>query len=760
MTGSLDGPERQEEPASLLPLLALWSLAVAQPLLETVAAGPEFLVAHRRLGLEVVVLALGVVFLPPVALWLVERGVALRFRRAAAWLHRAGIAALGGCLALLVGRSLGLGGLGETGSVGGWAWLGTGLAGGVALAWLAATRAGVRSFLRILALAALVVPAVFLLSPGVRTLLAGDAQGQGAQERGLRPLSASATAPIVWIVFDEWALSTILTPEGSLDAAAFPHLAALADDATWYRRAASVSGATELAVPALLGGRLPAPEELPVPSHWPVQLFSLVPGYEIWAQEVVSFLVPPERNLAARDGSDDPRAGRSGIHAPGLVALLSDLRWLYLHRLVPDTLRHRLPPLSDRWRGFGQDHDSSYEDGVTERAAILERFFPAFEERLHADRGDAFDRFLGALGPEDRRLYFLHLLLPHTPYRYLPDGRRYRLATEHVPGLLGERWGPSQARVDQARQRYLAQARSLDVQIGRLVARMKEVGLYERAALVVVSDHGISFRAGELRRTATAENAHELLPVPLFVKAPGQTEGRVVDEPFSLADLLPAALDAVDAADAPRRRASSQWPRGRLPLVNVSGLDWLDADQLDRVSEVVDERTRRFAGDGVPRFRAFEGLVGRAVGEGADSLPLRERDPHPPAVALDERLLPLGSSGPDRPATALLRGRLLDVPPDERYSEECCDLAIVLGGRVAATVPVEADLEPLFDVLLPLDSLPGVALPGVTLPGVRARPEIYRIVTEPAATGGVVLEHLPQRRESVPDAETSDQNST
>lgn len=712
MSRSGDDGRRRRPWRSLLALLALWSLGGAQPLLETIATGPEFLVAHRWLGARVLALAVAAVLLPPWLLWTTECVVARMSRRAAILLHRLWVAMLGACLVLLVARHAGLDGA---------AWL---VAGGLsAPAWLFAYARlrQLRAFVRLLAVSALAVPVVFLLSPGVRPLLGATASGSAVIDHPLL-VSPAATAPIVWLVADEWALSTLLTPDGSLDRDVFPNLAALAAESTWYRRAASVSGATELAVPAILGGTLPAPEELPVPAHRPVNLFTLLPEYELWAQEVVSFLAPPERNRAGVTGPESENAFRRQ-----LVDLLSDLRWLYLHRLLPDGLRHRLPSVSDRWRAFGA--------GTEDREAILERFLPAFRQRLHADPMTAFERFLDALRPGDRQLFFLHLLLPHTPYRYLPDGRPYRLASERVPGLLGERWGPSQARVDQAHQRYLLQTRLLDLLVGRLVARLRDLGMYERAAIVLVSDHGISFHAGALRRTATRDNAHELLPVPLFVKAPEQAEGRVVDEPFSLVDLLPVVLDLVDPDTAPRPRPSAAWAADRLPRIDVGGLEWLEAGFLDRQGAAVEARLARFSNPpagGIPMPRISHGLRGRRVDEvDCDDT---DREAARPAVALDERLLPLGPGAPDGPVSALLRGRVLGTP-----DETCCDLAVATGGRVAATLKVEARLEPLFSTLVPP-------------PDGSVRPEIYRAVETSDGTS-VCLRRLPVRDAPVPDAE-------
>lgn len=710
---------------SFLALAGLWSLGVAQPLLEMLAAGAEFLVAHHLQGVRLVALALAVAVLPPLLLWTLERLAARAGKRSAVVVHLALVSGLFAALAGLACRALGLDEV---------PWL---LATAVAAALLLlayARRSGVRVLVRVLAVAAVVVPAVFLLSPRVRPLVSASGAVFGAPPttpQSLRSVRGAET-PVVWIVADEWALWTLLDADGDLDRVSYPHLAALADDATWYRRAASVSGATELAVPAMLSGRLPEPGELPVRSHFRQHLFSLLPDYEVWAEEVVSFLSPPERNQAAESSS------------PGLPGLVSDLRWLYLHRLLPEGLRHTLPPLTGRWTGFGAAPE--------ERQEIFDRFLPRFRERMRRDRLQSFERFLGALGPQPGRLYFLHLLLPHTPYEYLPDGRRYEFVGGHLPGLEGERWGASQARVDQSLQRYLLQVRFLDRLVGRLVERLKQVGLYDRAVLVLVSDHGVSFRAGELRRTATADNAHELLPVPLLVKVPGGAAGRVAEEPFSLVDLLPLVLDALDAATddetGRRPRASASWavdrrpvdrrpldrrPLERLPLVTADGTQWVGTGIFERQMETVRERLQRF--DRPPAGRVVRPasppeVVGRAVDE------IGWREASEGAVIVESRLESPGPpSATGGPVQAMVKGRLLDPLTDPDRHPACCELALALDGTVVATVPVEASVDPVFSLVVPP-------------PEERSELDVYRLLPPGSA---VRLELLPVRRQPVRD---------
>jgi len=77
--------------------------------------------------------------------------------------------------------------------------------------------------------------------------------------------------------------------------------------------------------------------------------------------------------------------------------------------------------------------------------------------------------------------------------------------------------------------------------IGKLLDHLQETGIYDDAMIVVTADHGAAFVHGHHRRYATGDysNAVQLMSVPLFVKEPGQADGRINDANVDGADLLP-----------------------------------------------------------------------------------------------------------------------------------------------------------------------------------------------------------------------------
>jgi hypothetical protein len=74
------------------------------------------------------------------------------------------------------------------------------------------------------------------------------------------------------------------------------------------------------------------------------------------------------------------------------------------------------------------------------------------------------------------------------------------------------------------------------------------VGLYDKSLVIVVADHGISFRHLDLSRKVVpghAANVPAIAFPPLFVKYPDEHEGRIVDRHVETIDIVPTIADAV-----------------------------------------------------------------------------------------------------------------------------------------------------------------------------------------------------------------------
>ena len=325
----------------------------------------------------------------------------------------------------------------------------------------------VRQFLTALAPAALVVPAVFLLDPGVEQTFLPSESAAAVQ-------TIERTPPIVFVVFDELPLNSLLNADGNIDAERYPNFAALAREAYWFRNASTVAATTSHAVPAILSGRYPtAREAAPTLRYYPVNLFTtLARHYDIFASLRFQKLCPPR---ACQYNSAMP--------ADTVRSLLSDLGLVWLHIVLPQTLTEELPPVTDDWAEFGRTRET--QDG-----------------EIRNSRGGVFAQFLSSIDGQPARLHFIHSMLPHMPFEYVPSGRRYRRSRlpDHI--YRGKRLfeGMSAAYADTLHQRHLAQVGFVDRLLGDLIGRLREVGVYDEALVIITADHGASYREGRARR--------------------------------------------------------------------------------------------------------------------------------------------------------------------------------------------------------------------------------------------------------------------
>lgn len=166
-------------------------------------------------------------------------------------------------------------------------------------------------------------------------------------------------------------------------------------------------------------------------------------------------------------------------------------------------------------------------------------------------RGESMLAFMEGLEATDEPcLCLLHMILPHSPWRYLPSGQQYP-GTSPMPGQVeipgpGRKWRDHPWLVKQARQRHLLQVGFVDRVVGSLIDEMERLGVYDEALVVVAADHGVAFSPGLPKRGTTRTTAGDIAWVPLFVKMPHQDTGAIVDEPVQTIDIVPTITAALE----------------------------------------------------------------------------------------------------------------------------------------------------------------------------------------------------------------------
>jgi hypothetical protein len=652
-----DRPTRRPQLRNFVELFALCGFAIAQPLLDIFGRSASQFLFRGAEPVDLVLFGLVITFVPALVLWAVESAVGVLEPRLRQPIHLLLVAALVAAFVVQLGRNA----LGD-------------VFGGVLL-WVLAVAVGagavelrrrstaVRLWLSYAAIAPLVFLGMFLFGSESSRVIRAEAPAAVAA-------GIENPHPVVMVVLDELPLSALVRSDGTIDDELYPRIAELADGAHWFRNTTTVSTSTGRAVPSIVTGRYPAAGTAPVAADHPDSLFTLLGGaYGMNVTESVTRLCP---STICTDGGGIRRQQR---------ALLGDAIDVALSRLS--------------WSGEQGDPVA----GLVEAPAV-----PVDDTALTEDGGGFADFDLDQSGrfrtlieqlEGGATLNYLHILLPHVPYRYLPTGEQYPGPDPDL-GRDGDDWIEEPWLTTMARQRLQLQLGYVDSLVGELLDQLSDAGIYDDALVMLASDHGISFRPGGPIRALEGQpledgDVADLIRVPLLVKLPGQREPVVDDRNVETIDLLPTIADVL-GIDLPWEvdgRSVFAEPRpddvttvyGSLlnpfgveptgPYMFPGALDWpsIAENATDRVLPAVGRPGRLYL------IGPRDELVGSSVEELGD---VDELD-----LALDEAGaftdVDTGSGG----VPALIRGAL--------SGGNASAVAVSVNGVVAATAPTYQD---------------------------------------------------------------------
>jgi hypothetical protein len=512
-------PRQRERLWAFLELFALVGFVIAQPTLDVLGKAPDFFLFRQADRADILVLVLAVTVLPALGMWLVELAAGLAGEGARRAVHLLMVGGLLAVLALEVGKNLT--------SLRGAALVAVAALAGVAGGLLHARWSGLRLWLRYLAPAPVVFALVFLLASPVSKLVLP--QGGGAVDAGVPGVQIRAEHPVVLLLLDEFPLTSLLDSTGRIDRRLYPNFAELARGSTWYRNATAVSGLTDFAVPAMLDGRYPRKNVPATAAQYPDNLFTLLAkSYDVEPFQIVTQLCPTKtcKTTAA-----------AAPTAVGLGNTLRDSARVFKRVVWPQDV-------DENPTGAWLNATTAQRKRRPAPAAGNGPTSKVLQEIDEGNEPDQYRNFVASIEGSDRpTFYFLHILMPHQPWHWLPDGKRYpdRGDGRNANGWTSEAWPPQLTR-----QRHLMQTGEADRMVGQITRRLKEQGMYDNTLFVVTADHGMSFIPGEFgRRIATPGNVDQVLWVPLFVKQPGQRQGRVTDQNWEHVDLVPTIADSL-----------------------------------------------------------------------------------------------------------------------------------------------------------------------------------------------------------------------
>jgi choline-sulfatase len=220
---------------------------------------------------------------------------------------------------------------------------------------------------------------------------------------------------------------------------------------------------------------------------------------------------------------------------PSHTSILTGL--LPPHHGVRDNVGYTLdgakhPTLARLFKQAGYDTGGFVSAFVLRHETGIADGFDVYDDQLSPGDGQSLD-LAQRPGPETTRhaidwlraraerpfFLFLHLYEPHTP-RSAPEPFRSRLADP-----------------------YDAEVATADSCVGTLLAALKDRGIYERALVVLLSDHGEGL-GDHGEQTHGVFLYREVLQVPLLLKLPaGREAGSRTAQPARLVDVLPTLLE-------------------------------------------------------------------------------------------------------------------------------------------------------------------------------------------------------------------------
>ena len=619
-----------------LELAGVWNIAVAWPVYQNIASGPEALtgLGLRRLDLLllVVLVSLVVPTLGVLAESLVNRLGGETPRKA---VHAGLIASI---VAVFTWHQV-------MESVAIVRLLLPALAAGIAAVLLLRSAFG-QNFFRILGGAVPAVIVLFCLRYPVWAEV-------GPHDKQVEEGRLGATTPVVLVIFDELPLASLENEEGKIDGELFPAFADLASGSTWYPDMTGVADQTTFAVPSIMTGSSPVPPEYtvepPPPGlpDFPDGVCSVAEGggYTVHAYEPITDLCPRTFGIGSRITAAIRRgAGGTGelqgkdLDPFGAIAAGSDLL---------------AAPFSQPWAEYGDERD------------------------------DAVDWFISGMPDSERSLSVLHVALPHIQWEYLPDGTRYE--SNRFDGVSSLTSPPTRPEVNHDMQQEMLQLAFTDRELARIIGKMKADGIWDESLFIVTADHGGAFLPAGSRRIASRTNSGWIMPVPLFIKYPGQSAGKEVRGAANSKDIAPTIFESIGAENPPRVDGQSLAGRSRLARCR-DGYEFRSA--LGQISVSCGSVTRQFRRAREQRNALFGGgslyaigghrdLIGRApsVVPGLTPLLFTDESPQP--------MTDLDLEGPDRPSyfKAVL-GRPL---------REGTAIAVALNDKIVATTSAWAD---------------------------------------------------------------------
>lgn len=409
-----------------------------------------------------------------------------------------------------------------------------GVAAGAVIAFIYFRIALVRAWMRIAAIAPVIASSVFLFASETSSLGDLEPPTEASSAKQTKPVKRGHPS-VLFVLLDEFPTQALLDQESAIDALRYPNLAALADESTWYKHYSVLAGRTSISVPSILSGQEPK-SGFATAKRYPTNLFALLaPSHHLTVFEALTDLCSYPECSEGRPGADITRK-RARLGA--LIGKSANI-WLqrvslgkpmeaqlddFQEKLIVENAEPVKPPESLWNLMFTPEKLVGYTQAKPERLERLRDTFTAYGESA---------------------LYFVHVELPHIPWRFYPDGKLYDAPVEKL-AVTGLKNGSNEWLLKISEYRFIMQARYTDHLVGQLISRLKVLEMWDDMLVVVTADHGRSFKPNSKTRLLHPDTLDGIAYAPLLIKSPQQREGVADTSNLMSHDLLPTMADILN----------------------------------------------------------------------------------------------------------------------------------------------------------------------------------------------------------------------
>ncbi len=509
---------------SILHVFILSTVAYSYPILNLLSSNDTFFVAHRAGAVDLVVFSLFLTLFVPILYVILVAPIYVFSHRWFSYFQLLPIGVFAMVFTLQVFSNVSF-------LPGFLVFLLAGFS-GIIFAFFYFKTAGVKIFLAVLSPGIAIALIAFFFSENIQQFY----RPQVFEAPSTSSVSRVGRPPVVFLLFDELPMTTLIDEKGEINSTFFPNFSALSKESRWYRNATTVADYTQRAVTAILTGRYKKGRASANYANFPKNLFTAFGReYSLSVHEPVTALCP----LAL---CPKPFKFRKSI--PRWISMVVDAQIVFLHVLKLNRYSALIPRINKNWGNFVKigalkklvveaiwGEKKAWSFSYAER-----RDSPVFALRRELELGET---------SEKPKFYFLHLLLPHGPYGFYPSGKHYGWPSLNGVVLEDNRWrymGASLPLVKLGFQRHFLQAMYADHLLGLVVESLKQAGLYREALLVLTSDHGVNYQPEELIRRFSYANLNNILRVPIFIKRPRQSRGVMDDRAVETIDVLPTVM--------------------------------------------------------------------------------------------------------------------------------------------------------------------------------------------------------------------------